>query len=191
MLLPRPVILDPADPTGNVAGGKPERWEPLAGEARVWMTYPCFRKGDGSPVGSWNIQVRPLLPPCRPPLPSTQLGDPCFQRNCLSRSYSYRLSSRFYSNFIITLTPLSGFLEWPRPLFKVHSLPRAALAEGHFLDPSSCLTLLTTTNIATTAHGMLAWRSASVLRPLTHIILFTHRSSSQHREVGFPLSSHG
>lgn len=54
---PRPVILDPADPTGNVAGGKPERWEPLAGEARVWMTYPCFRKGDGSPVGSWNIQA--------------------------------------------------------------------------------------------------------------------------------------
>ncbi|XP_036210169.1 2'-5'-oligoadenylate synthase 1 isoform X2 [Myotis myotis] len=52
---PRPVILDPADPTGNVAGGKPERWEPLAGEARAWMKYPCFRKGDGSPVGSWNI----------------------------------------------------------------------------------------------------------------------------------------
>ncbi|KAM5311714.1 2'-5'-oligoadenylate synthase 1-like [Glossophaga mutica] len=55
---PRPVILDPADPTGNVgADHPPGRWEQLAGKARAWLTYPCFRKWDGSPVGSWNVQI--------------------------------------------------------------------------------------------------------------------------------------
>ncbi|KAF6082288.1 2'-5'-oligoadenylate synthetase 1 [Phyllostomus discolor] len=55
---PRPVILDPADPTGNVgADNLPGGWERLAGKARVWLTYPCFKKGNGSPVGSWNIRI--------------------------------------------------------------------------------------------------------------------------------------
>ncbi|XP_054568545.1 2'-5'-oligoadenylate synthase 1 isoform X1 [Eptesicus fuscus] len=54
---PRPVILDPADPTGNVGGGHQRGWVLLAREARAWMKYQCFRKGDGSPVGSWNIQA--------------------------------------------------------------------------------------------------------------------------------------
>ncbi|XP_053445686.1 2'-5'-oligoadenylate synthase 1 [Nycticebus coucang] len=52
---PRPVILDPADPTGNVGGGDPEGWRRLAQEAAAWLSYPCFKKWDGSPVGSWNI----------------------------------------------------------------------------------------------------------------------------------------
>ncbi|XP_077731840.1 2'-5'-oligoadenylate synthase 1-like [Canis aureus] len=52
---PRPVILDPADPTGNVAGRDTYGWQRLAQEARVWLSYPCFKKWDGSPVGSWDV----------------------------------------------------------------------------------------------------------------------------------------
>ncbi|EDL19743.1 2'-5'-oligoadenylate synthase 1A isoform 1 [Mus musculus] len=51
----RPVILDPADPTGNVAGGNPEGWRRLAEEADVWLWYPCFIKKDGSRVSSWDV----------------------------------------------------------------------------------------------------------------------------------------
>ena len=58
-LLCRPVILDPADPTGNVAGGNPEGWRRLAEEADVWVWYPCFIKKDGSRVSSWDVPVRP------------------------------------------------------------------------------------------------------------------------------------
>nr|ATV93538.1 2'-5'-oligoadenylate synthase 1b [Desmodus rotundus] len=55
---PRPVILDPADPTGNIGADNPPRgWERPAGQARAWLTYPCFKKWDGSPVGSWSIQI--------------------------------------------------------------------------------------------------------------------------------------
>ncbi|XP_054447802.1 2'-5'-oligoadenylate synthase 1-like [Pteronotus mesoamericanus] len=54
---PRPVILDPADPTGNVAGGDPSSWPRLAQEAEAWLSYPCFKNWDGSPVGSWDVQL--------------------------------------------------------------------------------------------------------------------------------------
>ena len=76
MLLFRPVILDPADPTGNIGADNPPRgWERLAGQARAWLTYPCFKKWDGSPVGSWSIQVRPSASSLLSfPHPSTQLG---------------------------------------------------------------------------------------------------------------------
>ncbi|XP_066088879.1 2'-5'-oligoadenylate synthase 1-like [Saccopteryx bilineata] len=53
---PRPVILDPADPTRNVAAGEPRSWPRLAQEAEDWFDYQCFKKWDGSPVGSWNLQ---------------------------------------------------------------------------------------------------------------------------------------
>ncbi|XP_004410437.1 PREDICTED: 2'-5'-oligoadenylate synthase 1 [Odobenus rosmarus divergens] len=53
----RPVILDPADPTGNVAAGDLHGWWRLADEARAWLSYPCFKKGDGSPVGSWDMPL--------------------------------------------------------------------------------------------------------------------------------------
>ena len=53
---PRPVILDPADPTGNLGGGDLQSWSRLAREAEVWLSYPCFKNGDGSPVGSWDIK---------------------------------------------------------------------------------------------------------------------------------------
>ncbi|XP_046497397.1 2'-5'-oligoadenylate synthase 1-like isoform X2 [Equus quagga] len=70
---PRPVILDPADPTGNVGGGDPCSWPRLAQEARAWLSYPCFKNWDESPVGSWDVGVRPSAsslptfppPPCR------------------------------------------------------------------------------------------------------------------------------
>ncbi|EPQ11573.1 2'-5'-oligoadenylate synthase 1 [Myotis brandtii] len=49
---PKPVILDPADPTGNVAGGG--GWWQLAQEAADWLKYPCLKNWDGSPVDSWD-----------------------------------------------------------------------------------------------------------------------------------------
>ncbi|TEA35937.1 hypothetical protein DBR06_SOUSAS810039 [Sousa chinensis] len=52
---PRPVILDPADPTGNVAGGDPCSWQRLAQEARAWLSYPCLKNSDGPPVVSWDV----------------------------------------------------------------------------------------------------------------------------------------
>ncbi|EHA97652.1 2'-5'-oligoadenylate synthetase 1 [Heterocephalus glaber] len=45
---PRPVILDPADPTGNLGGKDSERWQRLAQEAEAWLSYPCFKLWDGS-----------------------------------------------------------------------------------------------------------------------------------------------
>ncbi|XP_028639793.1 2'-5'-oligoadenylate synthase 1A-like, partial [Grammomys surdaster] len=51
----RPVILDPADPTWNVAGFNLEGWRLLAEEAKAWLKYPCFRLIDDTPVGSWNV----------------------------------------------------------------------------------------------------------------------------------------
>ncbi|KAK7795029.1 hypothetical protein U0070_003138, partial [Myodes glareolus] len=51
----RPVILDPADPTGNVAGSNSEGWRRLAEEAAAWLRYPCFKRGDDSLVGSWDV----------------------------------------------------------------------------------------------------------------------------------------
>ncbi|XP_052610901.1 2'-5'-oligoadenylate synthase 1A-like [Peromyscus californicus insignis] len=58
----RPVILDPADPTGNVAGGKPEAWQRLAGEATAWLDYPCFKNRDGSRVRSWDVPAEAEKP---------------------------------------------------------------------------------------------------------------------------------
>uniref|UniRef100_A0A452FBH8 2'-5' oligoadenylate synthase n=1 Tax=Capra hircus TaxID=9925 RepID=A0A452FBH8_CAPHI len=55
---PRPVILDPADPTGNVAGGDPQRWQLLAQEVKVWLKYSCCKKLSGKPVGTWKVPVR-------------------------------------------------------------------------------------------------------------------------------------
>ncbi|XP_055091936.1 2'-5'-oligoadenylate synthase 1 isoform X14 [Symphalangus syndactylus] len=58
---PRPVILDPADPTGNLGGGDPKGWRQLAQEAKAWLNYPCFKNWDGSPVSSWILQMRQRL----------------------------------------------------------------------------------------------------------------------------------
>lgn len=64
----RPVILDPADPTGNVAGGNQEGWRRLAAEAWKWLKYPCFKNRNGSPVSSWEV-------PTEVPVPSEQVDE--------------------------------------------------------------------------------------------------------------------
>nr|XP_028566472.1 2'-5'-oligoadenylate synthase 1A-like [Podarcis muralis] len=64
----RPVILDPADPTGNVGEGK--RWDLLAEKAAKCATQKCFRKPDGSMVQPWNV---PLQVPWEEPYSCTIL----------------------------------------------------------------------------------------------------------------------
>ncbi|OWK14276.1 hypothetical protein Celaphus_00000264, partial [Cervus elaphus hippelaphus] len=54
----RPVILDPADPTGNVAGEDPQRWQRLAKEVEVWLSYSCCKNSDGTPVSTWDVPVQ-------------------------------------------------------------------------------------------------------------------------------------
>nr|CAP12721.1 putative oligoadenylate synthetase 1b [Mus spretus] len=58
----RPVILDPADPTRNIAGLNPKDWRRLAGEAAAWLQYPCFKYRDGSPVCSWEVPTEVGVP---------------------------------------------------------------------------------------------------------------------------------
>ncbi|XP_044529599.1 2'-5'-oligoadenylate synthase 1-like [Gracilinanus agilis] len=55
---PRPVILDPADPTGDVGGGSRWRWDRLAQQARMWLSAPCFEKMDGTRVEPWKVPVK-------------------------------------------------------------------------------------------------------------------------------------
>ncbi|XP_021017579.1 inactive 2'-5' oligoadenylate synthetase 1C-like isoform X1 [Mus caroli] len=50
-----PLILDPADPTWNVAGLNLQGWCILAEEAKAWLDYPCFKNRDGSRVSSWDV----------------------------------------------------------------------------------------------------------------------------------------
>uniref|UniRef100_A0A5F8GDQ1 2'-5' oligoadenylate synthase n=1 Tax=Monodelphis domestica TaxID=13616 RepID=A0A5F8GDQ1_MONDO len=49
---PRPLILDPADPTWNVGQGN---WERLAQAAETCGSQSCFVNGDGSPVKPWDV----------------------------------------------------------------------------------------------------------------------------------------
>ncbi|XP_040842894.1 2'-5'-oligoadenylate synthase 1 [Ochotona curzoniae] len=58
----RPVILDPADPTGNAAGENLERWQWLAEAAERWLSFPCFRKWNGTPVDSWDVSPEVEVP---------------------------------------------------------------------------------------------------------------------------------
>ncbi|XP_023589553.1 2'-5'-oligoadenylate synthase 1 isoform X1 [Trichechus manatus latirostris] len=119
----RPVILDPADPTGNL-GEHPERWQRLAEEALVWLSYPCFKNWDGSPVGSWNVPVRPSAsswPSIPPSSRHTAWGlelETILPEEIVSYSYSRRLCSLFYSHLgpshrvpgILTFLVQSAFL---------------------------------------------------------------------------------
>ncbi|XP_074061893.1 2'-5'-oligoadenylate synthase 3-like [Macrotis lagotis] len=52
---PRPVILDPADPTWDVGHRDDQHWNLLAHEAGSSLSYPCFVLGDGSPVQPWDV----------------------------------------------------------------------------------------------------------------------------------------
>lgn len=51
----RPVILDPADPTGDVGGGDRWCWHLLAKEATEWLFSLCFKDGAGRPVRLWHV----------------------------------------------------------------------------------------------------------------------------------------
>lgn len=54
-LCPRPLILDPADPSWNVAQGN---WELLAQEAAALRTQTCLLGPEGTPVSPWDVMVR-------------------------------------------------------------------------------------------------------------------------------------
>ena len=89
MLLCRPVILDPADPTGNVAGSNSKGWRRLAEEAVAWLPYPCFKRWDGSLVGSWDVPVRT----CHHLVPCTQIWSRhLFQEYSDKDAQAYRFS---------------------------------------------------------------------------------------------------
>uniref|UniRef100_A0A8C6IF97 2'-5'-oligoadenylate synthetase 1 domain-containing protein n=1 Tax=Mus spicilegus TaxID=10103 RepID=A0A8C6IF97_MUSSI len=63
----RPIILDPADPTRNIAGCSIMGWCFMASVAKAWLDDPCFRNMDGSQVRSWVVPVRPciiIIPGC-------------------------------------------------------------------------------------------------------------------------------
>ncbi|XP_032096275.1 2'-5'-oligoadenylate synthase 3 isoform X3 [Sapajus apella] len=51
---PRPVILDPADPTWDVGNGATWHWDLLAQEAASCCDQPCFLQGTGDPVQPWE-----------------------------------------------------------------------------------------------------------------------------------------
>ncbi|XP_025123330.2 2'-5'-oligoadenylate synthase 2 isoform X2 [Bubalus bubalis] len=51
----RPVILDPADPTGDVGGGDRWCWHLLAKEATEWLSSLCFKDKSGCPIQPWNV----------------------------------------------------------------------------------------------------------------------------------------
>ncbi|KAK2102633.1 2'-5'-oligoadenylate synthase 3 [Saguinus oedipus] len=49
---PRPLVLDPADPTWNVGQGS---WELLAQDAAVLGMQACFLNRDGTPIQPWDV----------------------------------------------------------------------------------------------------------------------------------------
>ncbi|XP_055002595.1 2'-5'-oligoadenylate synthase 3 [Sorex araneus] len=51
---PRPIILDPADPTGNL--GQCARWDLLAKEATAYMSAPCCLGKDGKAIEPWTVR---------------------------------------------------------------------------------------------------------------------------------------
>ncbi|XP_057620733.1 2'-5'-oligoadenylate synthase 2-like [Chionomys nivalis] len=56
----RPVILDPADPTGDVGGGDRWHWHLLAKEANEWLSSLCFELQSGDSwkrVQPWKVPV--------------------------------------------------------------------------------------------------------------------------------------
>lgn len=52
----RPIILDPADPTGNLSHNA--RWDLLAEEAAACMSALCCMSRDGTPIRPWPVKVR-------------------------------------------------------------------------------------------------------------------------------------
>ncbi|XP_021078226.1 inactive 2'-5' oligoadenylate synthetase 1C-like [Mus pahari] len=58
----RPVILDPADPTRNVAGTNHLGWELLAKEAVSWLQSSFFRNCDACLVDPWAVPMTVEIP---------------------------------------------------------------------------------------------------------------------------------
>uniref|UniRef100_A0A674IDA3 2'-5'-oligoadenylate synthetase 1 domain-containing protein n=2 Tax=Terrapene triunguis TaxID=2587831 RepID=A0A674IDA3_9SAUR len=56
----RPIILDPADPTGIVGQGS--RWDLVEEEAELCCAQQCCWKRNGSAVQPWNVPVRAGFP---------------------------------------------------------------------------------------------------------------------------------
>ncbi|KAM7051200.1 2'-5'-oligoadenylate synthase 3 isoform 2-T2 [Molossus nigricans] len=52
---PRPIILDPADPTGNL--GHNARWDLLAREAAAYISALCCMDKDGTPIQPWPVKA--------------------------------------------------------------------------------------------------------------------------------------
>ncbi|XP_053862686.1 2'-5'-oligoadenylate synthase 3-like [Malaclemys terrapin pileata] len=52
----RPIILDPADPTGIVGQGS--RWDLVAEEAELCCAQQCCRKRNGAAVQPWNVPLQ-------------------------------------------------------------------------------------------------------------------------------------
>nr|XP_034377745.1 LOW QUALITY PROTEIN: inactive 2'-5' oligoadenylate synthetase 1C-like [Arvicanthis niloticus] len=53
----RPVILDPTDPTRNVAGSNLEAWHLLAEMAESWTHFSCFKNHDMSWMSTWDLST--------------------------------------------------------------------------------------------------------------------------------------
>ncbi|XDA85659.1 hypothetical protein R6Z07F_015182 [Ovis aries] len=51
----RPVILDPADPTGDVGGGDRWCWHLLAKDTTEWLSSLCFKDKSGCPIQPWKV----------------------------------------------------------------------------------------------------------------------------------------
>ena len=51
----RPIILDPADPTHNVAEGY--RWDIVAQRASQCLKQDCCYDNRENPISSWNVKV--------------------------------------------------------------------------------------------------------------------------------------
>ncbi|XP_043757618.1 2'-5'-oligoadenylate synthase 2 [Cervus elaphus] len=51
----RPIILDPADPTGDVGGGNCWCWHLLAKEATEWLFSLCFKDKLGCSIEPWKV----------------------------------------------------------------------------------------------------------------------------------------
>nr|KAF6403820.1 2'-5'-oligoadenylate synthetase 3 [Molossus molossus] len=60
---PRPVILDPADPTWDVGNGAAWHWDLLAREAESCYDSPCFLQAAGGAVQPWEVPGLPLTAP--------------------------------------------------------------------------------------------------------------------------------
>ncbi|XP_072462602.1 2'-5'-oligoadenylate synthase 3 [Notamacropus eugenii] len=108
---PRPVILDPADPTGDVGGGSRWRWDKLAEEARRWSSNPCFKNGDGSWVKPWDVPVEQTLegrkgyPPPSYSIEGFFIHNPVVQPQC---SYYHQRNPSAQEESNCTILPTSS-----------------------------------------------------------------------------------